>query len=374
MSLDRISIFLPSLVGGGAERVTVLLANGLVEKGVQVDLVLAKAFGDYLPLVDTRIKIVDFGAAQVSQAFPKLVKYVSQTKPDILLSAMTHANLWAILAKKLSGSSFTSVIITQHSSWEQILANQPRLKEKMLFEIARYIYPLADGIITISEQMRAELIRNLPLRPAQVARIYNPVVSPSLARLCAMEPEHPWYKDKKTPLIIAVGRLSPEKDYKTLLSAYKKVKEQIECRLIILGEGAERTNLLNLANSLDITEYIDLPGFVSNPYAWIARSNLFVLSSRYEGLPTVLIEALACGTPVVSTNCISGPAEILENGKFGDLVPVGDVEALAKAIIHNIRHPRPKDPLMERGNEFSVEVALQAYLDYFQQVKQQARS
>lgn len=189
-----------------------------------------------------------------------------------------------------------------------------------------------------------------------------------------MEPEHPWYKDKKTPLIIAVGRLSPEKDYKTLLSAYKKVKEQIECRLIILGEGAERTNLLNLANSLDITEYIDLPGFVSNPYAWIARSNLFVLSSRYEGLPTVLIEALACGTPVVSTNCISGPAEILENGKFGDLVPVGDVEALAKAIIHNIRHPRPKDPLMERGNEFSVEVALQAYLDYFQQVKQQARS
>ena len=201
----------------------------------------------------------------------------------------------------------------------------------------------------------------IKLNPDHIYTIYNPVITPELKDL-AMEYACDWLTPGSSPVILAVGKLKPAKDFPTLLRAFARVRKVINARLIILGEGEQRAKLLNQANELDISDYVYLPGFVKNPFSYMAKATVFVLSSAWEGLPTVLIEALACGCPVVSTDCPSGPAEILEDGRFGTLVPVGDDAILAEGIIDCIKNPPDKNILMARGQEFSLEHAADKYL------------
>jgi glycosyltransferase involved in cell wall biosynthesis len=367
MKPEKIALFLPSLNGGGAERVFVSLANGLNRQGIHVDMVLSLATGQYLSMLDKEIRVIDFHSRQVFFSLPKLVNYLRTEQPEFLISALENANTWAIIAKKLCGSP-TLVVISEHNNWSQILSNKPPLKEKLMFQIARFVYPRADQIVAVSQGIRTDLLQMIHLDARQVRCIYNPVVSPNLAVRAQAPVNHPWLNDKEMPVLISIGRLMPAKDFENLILAFQQARISAPCRLLILGEGPERGRLEAAIRRLGLTEVVSLPGFVENPFAWLSKSDLFVLSSRYEGLPTVLIEAMACGLPVISTDCISGPAEILENGKYGDLVPVGNPAAMAAAIIKNLRRENPKSNLNARAMDFSVENATNAYIDLMERL------
>jgi glycosyltransferase involved in cell wall biosynthesis len=372
LTIQKIALFLPSLNGGGAERVFVTLANSLAARGIAIDLVLSNATGEYLSMLDKRVRVINLCARSVFFSLPALVKYLRAETPQALLSAVENANTWAIIAGWIARVA-TPVVITEHQNWSQVLANQPTLKEKLLFQIARYVYPRADLLVAVSDGIRADLLAMLKLEPRKVTRIYNPAVPDALAPLSLLPVEHPWVNNRQAPLLLSIGRLAKQKDFQTLLLAFAQVKKLANCRLIILGEGSERKNLEASIRQLGLENEVQMPGFVENPYAWLAKSDLFIMSSIHEGLPTVLIEAMACGTPVISTNCISGPAEILDNGRYGDLVPVNDPQALAAAILKNINAPRDDRRLRERAGLFSVNKAADAYLEMLARVIHRAQ-
>lgn len=359
MSLpQRIAIFLPSLEGGGAERVMVNLANAFAGQGIAVDVVLAKAVGPYLGELLPAVNVVDLGAPRMIRCLPALVRYLRQARPPVLLSGLNHANAVAILAQRLARVN-TRVVISEHNSAVTIRAQGAR---GMLMLIAmRCLYPLADAVVCVSQGVSDELAGWVRIPESRMHVIHNPVVSGLLQDLMQAPVLVHWLPDDGLPLILGVGRLTAVKDLPTLLRAFALLQQKRKARLVILGEGEERDALQALADNLGIAADVVMPGFVENPFAVMRRANVFVMSSRREGLPGALVEAMACGTPVVSTDCPSGPAEILENGRWGRLVPVGDHVALATAIEATLTEPLHPDVAL-RARDFSVEQAVQRYL------------
>ena len=204
--------------------------------------------------------------------------------------------------------------------------------------------------------------RNLPTAARLVHTIHNPVVGPDLARQAKLPVQHPWFRDRRRPIILSAGRLERVKDHVTLIRAFALVAEKRDARLVVLGEGRQRRELVRLALRLGVAHLVDFPGFHANPFAFMAKARLFALSSVSEGMPNVLIQAMACGTPVVSTDCPSGPSEVLEDGKWDALVPPRDPEALAVAMLTAMDHPNDSAALIARASEFSVGASVKAYL------------
>jgi glycosyltransferase involved in cell wall biosynthesis len=227
----------------------------------------------------------------------------------------------------------------------------------------RWAYRRADYVVAVSEGVATDLERRASLKRGSVRVIHNPVVDARLTNLADADAEHPWLADDGPPVVLAVGRLAAVKDYTTLLHAFAMLRRHRPVRLIIYGEGPLRTDLERLRERLGLPDCVALPGFTANPYAAMRRAAVLTLSSRYEGLPNVLIEALACGCPVVATDCPSGPAEILDHGRFGRLVKPGDAEGLCRAIETTLDEKPSSQRLRARGDEFSVAKAAQAYLD-----------
>ena len=358
------AIYLPSLAGGGAERVMVTLANGIAARGYRVDLVLAKAVGPYLADVSPTVRIIDLNVPRVIKSLWPLVRYLRSERPAVMLSAMDHANVVALLAKRLSMTD-TRVVISERSTISVEAALARALTARAVYALVPRLYPWADGIVAVSQDAARDLERFAGLPDGRVQAIYNPFDLDRIQKLAVEPVPHPWLQPgQNRPVIVAIGRLTEQKDFTTLLRAFATMRSRIDARLMILGEGKLRAELTALAQSLTLgTEDFEMPGFVANPFAYLARAALFVLSSRWEGLPGVLIEALACGTPVVSTDCPSGPREILEGGRWGPLVPVGDVEALAQAMAEVLATPRATLPDGRiRAQEFSQERGIDAYL------------
>ena len=360
-SSDRIAIYLPSLRGGGAERAMVVLANGFVGRGYVVDLVLVRKVGPYIPEVSCEVRIVDLGAGRVALSLPSLVDYLRKVRPFVMLSVLNHANVIAVVAKALARVP-TRLVVSERNQVSLTLSQARSLRQKFVLLLMRWAYQKADGIVAVSGGVADDLAAKVRLSRNRISVIYNPVVTPALKAMASAQINHPWGGRDQSPLILAAGRLTAQKDYPTLLRAFAKVRANRECRLIILGEGERRESLEALTAQLDISGSVLLPGLADNPFAWMSRASLFVLSSAWEGLPNVLIQAMACGTPVVSTDCPSGPMEILENGRWGRLVPVGDEGALAEAMLASLdetEHP----VVEERAAEFSVERAVDGYLE-----------
>ena len=356
---ERIAIFMPSLRGGGAEKVMLNLARGFLEQGMKIDLVVAQAEGPYLQDLPAEIRVVDLGARRVRHSVPGLARYLRNTRPTGLLSAMGHANMAAVLARLLAGVP-TRVVATLHNTMAPQISGTSSLKSRFMLWIAGRCHSMADAVVAVSggvAEDAAELMK-LPRKKIQV--IYNPVVNEQLFQRAAEPLIHDWFRPGSPPVVLSVGRLTEQKDYGVLVHAISRVRESMAVRLLILGEGEQRQELQDLVNELGMSEEVLLPGFVPNPYQYMRLAKLFVLSSRWEGLPTVLIEALALGIPIVSTDCPSGPVEILKGGRLGRLVPVGDVEALAAAIGKALSAPEAtgEDPDLQR---FTTASALQAY-------------
>ena len=335
----RVALFLPNLCSGGAERITVHLANGLVRQGYQVDMVLIQAEGAFLADLSSNVRVVNLNARRVLRAIPRLASYLRSKRPDVLISALDHVNIGAILAKRLSGTGIPTVVAV-HVTHSRDAANKRGVKQRVLRAAIRWCYRRADAIVCVSRGVADDLVRVTGVRPEQVRVIYNPVITDRLQELAHEPVSHPWFAAGEPGVIMAVGSLTPPKDFATLIRAFALLHKSRRERLMILGEGPERNRLESLLRDLGLEESVTMPGFDRNPYSYLARAALFVLSSAWEALPTVLIEALAVGTPVVATDCQNGPREILRDGEYGELVPVGDAQALACAMSKNLSSPR----------------------------------
>lgn len=355
----HIAIYLPSLRGGGAERVMVTLANGFAARGHRVDLVLAMAEGPYLSEVDARVRLIDLDRRRVLSSLLPLVRYMRRERPDAMLSAMKHANIIAILARKLARVKMR-LVVSERSAPSGNLSGGGMAPVLRL--LMRQLYPRADAVVCVSRGVENELKQMFGLPAEKLRTIYNPLDIDRINQLKTAPVDHPWLAPDQPPVILSVGRLVEAKDYPNLLKAFARLRQHRLCRLIILGEGSERDKLRELAVSLGIAEDVDFPGFQDNPFAWMAACDLYVMSSAWEGLPGTLQQAMACGAKVVSTDCRTGPAEILENGKWGRLVPVGDAEALAEAMAAALDEVAPPNTC-ERARDFRQERSISAYLN-----------
>jgi glycosyltransferase involved in cell wall biosynthesis len=356
----RITFFLDALHGGGAEKAVVNLIKGLAERDeFELDLVLATKEGPYLDLVPQEVRIVDLNTGRAIKATLPLMNYLRENRPWALIGNMGHVNVVASIARELSGIKTKLVLVEQNT----LSANQSKLKRAKLVELfMKLLYPRADAVAGVSAGVARDLEQQLGLGKETVKVLNNPVVNEDLITKSQASIDHPWFAADMPPVFLAVGRLNPQKDFPNLLNAFAQVREQQEARLIILGEGEERSALESIIQNLGIGEDVLLPGFVKNPYAYMKHASCFVLSSREEGLPTVLIEAMACGCPVVATNCPSGPDEILDHGAYGLLVPVKNSQALGKAMLETLNNPPPQEVLIQRANEYSTTRAVETYL------------
>lgn len=358
--MKPIAFFLPNLHGGGAERVAINLLKGMAEKDIPLDLVLADAEGPYLELVPKSVRVINLGAGRVLKAILPLSHYLRENKPSALLSHLNHANVVALFAKNLAGTK-TRLVVVEHNTLS--VCQSTSIRGRFVKPFMQLTYPSADAIVGVSKGVSLDLEQQLNLTRGKVITIYNPVVDRESIAKAKTTIDHPWFKRGSPPVFLAVGRLSAQKDFSTLIKAFALLRKQAMAHLLILGEGESRRELEEEIDTLGITEGVSMPGFFPNPYAYMSQATALILSSRWEGLPTVLIEAMACGCSVISTDCPSGPKEILEDGKYGHLVPVGDAVALSKAMLKmTISPPVNGVELIEKSRDFSVEKAVAQYL------------
>jgi glycosyltransferase involved in cell wall biosynthesis len=391
----KIAIFLPSLTTGGVARVMLFLAESFIEAGHQVEFVLCNAKGglstqlppgatirilEKRPLLLTRLHLLKNNPSsfwrmalpillnakppQVLYFLSSLMTYLKEVSPDILLSAKTHTNLVALWARQLSHCSIP-VIISEHSTHSNMIGNKKKWRWRFILPLLAKEYQKAKYIISVSKGVNADLIRHTNIPAHKTRIIYNPIDTSSILARSAASIDHPWFTHSQVPIILGVGRLVPQKDFPTLLHAFAQVRKELPAHLVLLGEGKKRVEIENIIKRLGLSENVWMPGFFDNPYAFMAKASVLALSSIFEGLPTVILEALACGCPIVSTDCPSGPSEILENGKYGPLVPVGDPSALAEAILATLENPPDKALLQKRGLEFDIRNIGRQYLNLF---------
>jgi glycosyltransferase involved in cell wall biosynthesis len=361
----RIAVFIQSLTIGGAERMTINLVEGLVKNDIQVDLLLADRSGGFLSDVPSGVKGIDLKGKRVLLSIFPLVHYLRKQCPDLLYSVQIHASLIAIWAARLARVP-TKVVISPRNMLSDSLAAAPTLRNKVLISLARRFFRFADAAICVSQGVAEDLIKVTGMPRQKTYVVYNPVVSPAFEQKAREPISHDWFLPGLPPVVLAVGRLAVAKDYPTLLRAFAIVNREQPARLLILGDGQERARLELFVKELGLSSQVQLPGFVKNPYPYMLQSRLLVLSSRWEGLPNVLVESLACGTPVVSTDCRSGPREILDNGRFGRLVPVGDADALAQAILESLHTTPDRSFLKKRAQDFSLEESVGKYTRIFE--------
>lgn len=331
---ERLAIFLPGLYDGGAERILLNLAQEIAARGVSVDLVLARAEGPYMAEIPDSVRLIDLKAIRVMTCLPALVHYLRSERPVALLSAL-YANIIAVWAKRIAGFH-QRVVLTEHNTLTSVSNGENDLRWRVYPELARRFYPWADDIIAVSKGVATDLSLAAKLSPDRIQVIYNPIVTPDLQEKSKAPLEHAWFRAGEPPVVLGVGRLTAQKAFNVLIEAFAQVRKSQPARLLILGEGEERPMLEAQIRQLELEQDVDLPGFVSNPYSYMADAALFVLSSRWEGLPTVLVEAMSLRTPVIATDCPSGPREILMDGQYGQLVPMDDPRALALAINNSL--------------------------------------
>ena len=359
MSDPKVAVFMPSLDGGGAERVALTLAAGFAERGYAVELVATSGHGELRGEIPENVDFVDLEAPRMLRSLLPLVRYLRRARPTHVLSVLTPANCLIIWARAIAGVP-AKVVISEHGMVMEHALFGRSLPLRLLPCLVRLSHPFADGIVAVSHGLARELSEFINRVPT-INTVYNPVYTESLLRKMAESSDHPWFRDGAPPVVLAVGRLAPEKGYPTLLHAFARLQRTHLARLMILGEGPERTRLEALATKLGIADEIAIPGFVANPYTYMKRAAVYALPSRYEGFGMALVEAMACETPVVSTDCLHGPREILEDGRHGILVPVDDSDTLARALARQLDSPY-RATLKQRANDFTVEACVRGYL------------
>lgn len=355
---QRILIFANTLRVGGLERVTVNLANGLANAGHEVALALVSAEGDLLNDVRNEVRIVDFDAGRVLTSTLALRRYIADARPDVCIGMGAHVNGVAGLVTRTMGSP-TALVCTHHSILRR-MDDGP--KRRILHLLVKDAYRRADQVVCVSHGVLDYVRSEFSVPADRGCVIYNPVLDRAFWDRKNSVPGHPWFStDADVPVILSAGRHAPEKDFRTLVDAFVSLRQEHAARLVLLGDGPERESLTAYANATSVADDIDLPGFVDSVYPYMVHADVFALSSETEGFGMVLVEAMGCGCPVVSTDCHSGPAEILVDGEYGPLVPVGDSERLADALACTLDAPLDAETLRLRAREFSAERSVERY-------------
>lgn len=318
----HVAVFTPTLGGGGAERTVVLLANALIEQDYKVSLLVASTKGvkgKLLVEVDKKVNLIDLQSGRVLSSVPKIAKWLKAYHPDSLISSQTHANIATYFATQMA--RYRGKLILREVSTPSVnLKSITGIKQAALKKLMVFVYQKADEVIAVSNGVKDDLEQYLGIKLKNIKVIYDPVVHDEMFELAKEPIEHPWFQsDRKQPVILAVGRLTEAKNYELLINAFRLVLDKKEARLVILGEGEDREKLEKLVSDLGIKDKVDLHGFEINPFKYMANCDLYVMSSKWEGLPGALIQALALGAKIISTDCPSGPREILKNGKYGYL-------------------------------------------------------
>ncbi len=364
-SSKRIAIFLSFSGDGGVEHMMVNLAGAIARLGIPVELVRARAQGGHADRVPEGVSVVDLGSRHTWSSLPALIRYLRQERPAALLAAKDRANRTALRARRLAGAP-TRVAVRLGNHLSRSLEGRSALRRWLRTAPMRRSYHQADAVIAVSGGVAEDTAEVTGLPREAIHVLPNPVVTPDLEEKARPEPGHPWLRERGSgapPVLLAIGRLSRQKDFPTLLGAFARLREGRRARLVVLGEGPDRADLEGLAARLGIAEDTDFPGFAANPFPHIRRADLFVLSSAWEGSPNALTEALALGTPAVATDCPSGPAEILEGGRYGSLVPVGDPAALAEAMARTLERPLPAAFLRHGAERYRDSESARRYLD-----------
>ncbi|MGM0390093.1 MAG: glycosyltransferase [Natrinema limicola] len=329
-----------------------------------MEIVLTRAEGELLSAVPESVRVVELngttvpGPEMVSYALP-LIRYLRAVRPDAVLAAQAHTNPLALFATRVAGIDAETVVCVQTMTSHQL--TQRDRHHRRWTQLTRYLYRLGDTIVAVSEEVKHDAATALDIPIDKFSVIHQPTVTASLLDQSREPIDHPWFDDRAPPVVLGVGRLDPQKNFSSLITAFSRVHEIEDARLLILGEGEMRPDLERLVAQRDLESVVSMPGTKPNPYPYMRQASVFALPSRTEAVPLALIEALACECPVVSTTCSSGPIEVLENGTYGELVPVDDPAALAAAIVSTLRDPPPKSMLRERSREFSVSTIADEY-------------
>lgn len=360
----KVAFFIPDMRGGGAERVALLLINQMVCLGHSVDLIVLRKEGELLEAIPESVNIVALGDGRVRNALFSLCKYLRSENPDHLIVSMWPLTTVSVVASQFAGYK-GRLVLSEHNTLS--LTPQALGKSGFLLRLCmRLVNHLKGEVVGVSQGVIDDLhLLGLPEKSGRV--IHNPILMSEGTVLPDSWLSHPWVAEKDSWKILAVGSLKKQKDYPSLLKSVSLLKQKgVNVQLLILGQGDLDREIFRLCSELDIEDCVFLGGFVSDPAPFYRRADLFVLSSAWEGFGNVIVEALAVGTPVVSTDCKSGPAEILENGKYGKLVPVGDSAALATAIAESLSEPFDPEALKARAKDFSPEIIAKQYLELVQ--------
>lgn len=358
----RIAIFVATSGHSGVDRIIRNLVLQFDAWGQPVDLLVIRGHGPSIDMTGLRhARRIELGAAHVNTALPGLIRYLHRERPAALLTDKDRVNRIAIIARPLA-SPETRLVVRLGTTVSVNLADRGVLERWTQRRSMRNLYPLADRVILPSEDAANDLSAYTGLKRSQIQVVRSPIVSDQIDQLAKVPFDHPWFRNGEPPIVIGVGELGYRKDFATLVRAFAEVRRARPCRLLVLGRGRRRDALLALANELGVGNDVALPGFVPNPYPYLAKSAVYVLSSRWEGMPVALIEALACGTPVVATDCPSGPREVLDNSGAGILVPVGSVPAMATAISAQLDRPAERASLMQLVDAYRIPQSAAAYL------------
>lgn len=362
----RVAFYMPDLSGGGVERMRLVLIDALKERGVEVTLLVGRRQGPLVALLRQDVRVIELGTIRNWKAIPKLARLLRDEQPDILISSLDHNNIAAMAARALSGSA-VRLVVCQHNalSAERALGWKYRL-----VPIAyRLLHHSADAFVAVSRGVANDLclLSGIPRRKVSV--IYNPVVDPDFTRKCAEPPPYPWLAEKTTPVFVSVGRLTAQKDLFTLLAALRIVLQTAKVRLILVGDGEDEAALRRYAIRRGIAHAVAFVGYQMNPLPWIMHADALVSSSRYEGFGNAIVEALACGTQVIATDCPHGPSEVLLEGALGTLVPADDAEALAEAMACLPTKTVEASKLRTRAAAFTAAACADAHLELFRRIR-----
>jgi len=358
---EKITIFISFSGEGGVERMVSNLIKEFVRQGHPVDLLLIKARGEHLRHLPEQVNRIKLGSDHTALCLWPLVRYLRKHKPESMLVAKHRAIITALLACKIAGVN-TRIVGRLGTNLSRALEGKNRLRKWFWHLQMRKLYPLAEKIVPVSEGVAEDVKAITGLDDEKLQVIRNPVITPEIYQLAEQPLDHPWFTEGQPPVILGAGRFTRQKDFITLIKAFAEVRKQRDCHLVLLGNGALQGQYETLAQQLGIKADLSMPGFAHNPYPYMKRASLFVLSSAWEGSPNVLSEALALGTPAVATDCPSGPREVLKDGRIAPLVPVGNVKAMSAAMIQILDRPQPREHYQAAVAEYTAEISAMRYL------------
>ncbi len=363
----KIVFYFPDFLNAGVVKRHISLTPYFLDAGFEVIYVLDLARGPLLSSVPDGVQIIELGFSRLHQTLPALVRYLRDHPPDVLFTFHRQKNIMAIWAKLIARSKVI-LVSALCNPVKPPMGEDKTIANRLLPFLLRIFLRYSNHVVAVSGGIRCELKKGR-YYSGDVKLIYNGIIPENFGQLISEEFDHPWLSEKKVPVYVAAGRLAPQKDFETLIRAFDLVIKTRSAKLVLFGDGPLYSELNKLAKDLGISDHVDFLGYVKNIFPVMEKASAFVLSSAFEGFPLVLIEALACGAPVISTDCPHGPSEILDKGKYGKLVEVGNYKMLADAMIEvTERHPS-RDDLMKRGLEYSVARCAQEYINFFMELK-----